>query len=93
MGTREVAGTMAEVKDVESRACGAVGEGGKREFSVLLPGIPSQRHVTRCCLWDKDPLHLMKARTFPLEKCADIHFPYNFRGSKTLYWLPEELGG
>lgn len=45
MGTREVAGTKMEVKDVESRACGAVEE--REEPGILC--APPRHPLTETC--------------------------------------------
>lgn len=43
MEAREVAGTMVEEQDAESRACEDMGEKGR----IKNQGIPSQKHVNQ----------------------------------------------
>lgn len=80
MEVREIAGTM-EVKDGESRACEDVGEEGGIKISLCSSQAPYHRDMeTRGSLWNHGPFaHLVKTWAFSLDKCANVHFAYNFR--------------
>lgn len=69
---------------------------GKEGIEIALCSSPVPHHrdpYTRGSLWKHGSFaHLWKTWNFPLQKCVDVSFAYNFRDSKAPYWLPEGLG-
>lgn len=61
---------------------------GREESRVLC--APPVHPITETGKPEALFAHLVKTWTFPLEKCANVHFAYNFRDSKATYWLPED---